>query len=72
MSILALLHEYQRSLNESQAWRVYDVFAEMIRHLENAEGSDVGDFRRQVESSSELEAFRTERDTVQQRVGGDP
>lgn len=72
ISTIALLHEYQRSLNESQSWRVYDVFTEMIRHLENTEGSDVGDFRGQVESSSELEAFRSASDTVQQRIGGDP
>lgn len=70
ISAIALLHEYQRSLNESQAWEVYDVFAEMIQHLEDAEGSEVGDFRGQVESSKEFESFRTARDTVQKTAGG--
>ncbi|QDX41794.1 hypothetical protein [Salarchaeum sp. JOR-1] len=70
ISSIALLHEYQRSLNESAAWEVYEVFAEMVEALEDAEGSEVGDFRDQVESSTEFEVFSDARDSVQQTIGG--
>jgi len=70
LSSIALLHEYQRSQNESAAWKVYEVFAEMIEELEDAEGSEVGDFRSQVESSNEFEEFRSARDSAQQTIGG--
>lgn len=70
ISSIALLHEYQRSLNESAAWEVYEVFTEMVEKLEDAEGSEVGDFRDQVESSPEFEAFRDAGDSVQETIGG--
>lgn len=70
VSAMALLHEYQRSRNESAAWEVYDVFAKMIASLKAADGSDVGDFHQQVESSTEFGAFRDARDAVQGTVEG--
>ncbi|ODR80172.1 hypothetical protein BG842_02730 [Haladaptatus sp. W1] len=71
ISAIALLHEYQRSLDESDAWEVYDVFNEMIQELRDAEGSEVGDFRNQVESSTEFDTFRAERDSIRQTIEGD-
>ena len=70
ISSIALLHEYQRSLNDSAAWEVYAVFVEMIKELEDAEGSEIGNFRIQVESSREFEAFRDARDSIQDTIGG--
>lgn len=71
ISVIALLHEYQRSLNQSKAWEVYDVFVEMIEQLDDAEGSEVGDFRNQVESSTEFETFQANRDSLRQTIEGD-
>lgn len=71
IALIALLHEYQESLDDHAAWGVYNVFAEMVEELEEAETRDVGSFRNQVRDSPEFSAFSEKHDAVQQTLGGD-
>ncbi|WP_158056021.1 hypothetical protein [Halorussus halophilus] len=71
ISLIALLHTYQQSLDEHSAWDVYSALGEMIEELEEAKTRDVGSFRNQVRESSEFSGFSEKRDAVQQTLGGD-
>lgn len=70
ISLIALFHDYQRSLDKHNAWGVYDALTEMIRALERADSEDVGSFRRQVRDSSEFDAFRQKRESVTRTIEG--
>lgn len=68
ISIIGFLHEFQRSLDECDIWKVYQALSEMVEELDNAEVEEMDDMRQQVEVSVEFENFRDQRDSLRNKI----
>jgi Fe-S-cluster formation regulator IscX/YfhJ len=61
---IALLHEFRRSVENHDAWEVYEALDEMLDELEEFEVNTVGDLRNRLSELEELNEYQESKSTV--------
>jgi len=70
LEAIAIMHEYNESRESQDAWRVYQIFAEMIERIELHDEAEGSTFANDLRETSEFKSYQSNRDKTVKTLEG--